>query len=143
MPHNKNDPPDTHAADGRREVDAQWRSRMEREIADVGVRLGKIERGLGENTISTNAIKEQLAEHVDRTEKFVRKMAPAGTAVDYYTSGVRVIGMIGEAFQWCAKWLARFLKFVAPVAAAFAAVYATWPAESRAIIEWLKFWRHP
>jgi len=113
---------------------------MESEVADIKGRLTNIEAGLQTNTDATLENGKKLEGHIQRTEAFAKKLAPAGAAIDYYQDGVRAIGAIGHAVRWCAKWAARFLKFFAPVAAAFAAVYATWPSESRALFELLKFW---
>lgn len=128
--------------DGRREVDVVWRGRMEREIKEVFARLTSIDVRLEVNTVATLKNGTKLDAHVERTESFIQRMAPAGTAVDYYTKGVQVIGAIGMTLQWFVKWTVRFLKVTAPIAAAVAAVYATWPAETKALLEWLKFWKH-
>ena len=125
-------------------IDNDWKASVDEKLQEGVDKFTSLERGqrellakVAENTATTQETQDKLVAHMETTAKISKKMDDHVTKYDEFTvklepvvvavktmeSGVNAIGKFSDGLVWIAKWFRRVVIWVAPIAAAIAAVW--------------------
>lgn len=83
----------------------------------------EIKTQLDVNTVKTTDIDTKLDAHITHYNDFTQRVSPALDAIMTMQSGVRVLGKIGGAVAWLARWLRKTVVWLTPLGAAAIAIW--------------------
>jgi hypothetical protein len=128
----------------RRVIDNDWKASVDEKLQEGVDKFTSLEAGQAnllakvlENTATTQEtqnklikhmettakISQKMDDHVNKYDEFTVKLEPVMVAVKTMESGVNAIGKFSDGLVWTAKWFRRAVIWLAPVAAAGAAVW--------------------